>query len=111
MHGLYREKYAYREYMTDVVVQNMDSDVQMRIKCRAYVKRIAVYNNRLAVQLPDRLYLYELIEDGAEARYQVRPPPGPAPLASSRAFPVIPNSLLPLLRAPPRPPSSRMPSP
>ena len=63
VHGLYRERYAFREYMTDVVVQNMVSEQTTRIKCRAYVKKIAIYKDRLAVQLPDRLYIYELTAD------------------------------------------------
>jgi intraflagellar transport protein 122 len=63
VHGLYRERYAFREYMTDVVVQNMVTEQKMRIKCRAYVKKIAIYKDRLAVQLPDRLYIYEISSD------------------------------------------------
>jgi len=63
VHGLYRERYAFREYMTDVVVQNMVTEHKTRIKCRAYVKKIAIYKDRLAVQLPDRLYIYELTSD------------------------------------------------
>ena len=35
----------------------------MRIKCRDYVKKIAVYKDRLAVQLPDRVIIYELLHD------------------------------------------------
>lgn len=46
VHGLYRERYAFREYMTDVVVQNMVSEQKTRIKCRAYVRKIAIYKDR-----------------------------------------------------------------
>jgi intraflagellar transport protein 122 len=63
VHGLYRERYAFREYMTDVVVQNMVTEQKTRIKCGAYVKKISVYKDRLAVQLPERLYIYELTSD------------------------------------------------
>ena len=70
MHSLNRQlsvsaltRYAFREYMTDVVVQNMVTEQRTRIKCRAYVKKISVYKDRLAVQLPDRLYIYELSSD------------------------------------------------
>ena len=74
VHGLYRERYAFREHMTDVVVQSMTSDDKVRIKCKDYVKKIAIYSDRLAVQLPDKLNIYELMTD--EAR--------PAPRASCR---------------------------
>ena len=60
VHGLYQDRYAYREHMTDVIVQHMLSEKRVRIKCRDYVKKIAVYKDRLAVQLPDRICVYEL---------------------------------------------------
>lgn len=44
-------RYAHREQMTDVVVQNLLSEDFIKIKCRDLVKKIAVYKNRLAVSL------------------------------------------------------------
>ena len=46
---LYR--YAHREQMTEVVIQNLMSEDSVKIKCRDLVKKIAVYKNRLAVSL------------------------------------------------------------
>ena len=60
VHGLYQHRYAYRENMTDVVVQHLISDKKVKIKCRDYVKLIAMYKDRLAVQLTDRIIIYEL---------------------------------------------------
>ena len=46
--------------------------IQVRIKCRDYVKKIAVYKDRLAVQLPDRVIVYELNTDDAfDMHYRV----------------------------------------
>ena len=45
-------RYAYRERLTDVVVQHLISDSMVRIKCREMIKKIAVYKNRLAVSTP-----------------------------------------------------------
>jgi len=73
VHGLYRERYAYREYMTDVVVQNMVTESKVRIKCRAYVRKIAIYKERLAVQLPERLLIYELSMDDTSGEMAYRP--------------------------------------
>ena len=42
-------RYAYRDRMTDVVIQHLLTDEVIRIKCRDLVKRIAIYRNRLAV--------------------------------------------------------------
>ena len=60
VHGLYRDRYAYRENMTDVVVQGLMNEQKVRIKCRDCVKLIAMYKDRLAVQLTDRIVIYEV---------------------------------------------------
>jgi intraflagellar transport protein 122 len=73
VHGLYQERYAYRDFMTDVIVQHLMSEQKVRIKCRDYVKKIAVYHDRLAVQLPDRIIIYELMaDDSMSMHYRVR---------------------------------------
>ena len=48
--------------MTDVIVQHLITDKKVRIRCRDYIKKIAVYQDRLAVQLPSRVIIYELKE-------------------------------------------------
>ncbi|KAJ1568699.1 hypothetical protein HK405_014907, partial [Cladochytrium tenue] len=73
VHGLYNDRYAYRENLTDVVIQHLSTDQRARIKCRDYVKKIAVYKDRLAVQLPDRVIIYELYHDDAtDMHYRIR---------------------------------------
>ncbi|KAJ3276500.1 hypothetical protein HK104_003648, partial [Borealophlyctis nickersoniae] len=73
VHGLYHDRYAYRENMTDVVIQHLTTDQRARIKCRDYVKKIAVYRDRLAVQLPDRVIIYELFHDDAtDMHYRIK---------------------------------------
>lgn len=62
-HGLYQDQYAFRDNMTDVVVQHLVSEERLKIKCRELVKKIAIYKNRLAVQLPQRVVVYELYID------------------------------------------------
>ena len=46
VHGLYRERYAYRDLMTDVVVYNMLSEQRLRIRCMDYVRKVAIYKVR-----------------------------------------------------------------
>lgn len=60
VHALYRERYAYREHMCDLIIQHLMSGQKVRIKCRDLVQKIAIYRQRLAVQLPERVVLYEL---------------------------------------------------
>jgi intraflagellar transport protein 122 len=124
-----QDRYAYRDTMTDVIVQHLITEQKVRIKCRDYVKKIAVYrwvgspyslrdspppwlamqscflhrrsltrvhahrhadthtlvrvmrsgrvsvhcSDRLAVQLPDRVYIYELAHDDAyDMHYRIK---------------------------------------
>ncbi|XP_028174719.1 GTPase-activating protein CdGAPr-like [Ostrinia furnacalis] len=48
VHGLYRERYAYRENMTDVIIQHLTTGSKVRIKCHDRVQKIAIYKHRLA---------------------------------------------------------------
>ncbi|KAI9141423.1 intraflagellar transport protein [Paraphysoderma sedebokerense] len=73
VHGLYDDRYAYRENMTDVVIQHLSNHQRARIKCREYVKKIAVYKDKLAIQLPERIILYELQNtDSSDLHYRIK---------------------------------------
>ncbi|XP_058792241.1 intraflagellar transport protein 122 homolog [Phymastichus coffea] len=72
VHGLYRDKYAYRETMTDVIIQHLITNQKVRIKCKDLVQKIAVYRDRLAVQLPERVTIYEPSGSTEEMHYKIR---------------------------------------
>ncbi|XP_041499239.1 intraflagellar transport protein 122 homolog isoform X2 [Microtus oregoni] len=73
VHGLYRDRYAYRDSMTDVIVQHLITEQKVRIKCRELVKKIAIYKNRLAIQLPEKILIYELYsDDSVDMHYRVK---------------------------------------
>ena len=46
-----QDRYAYRDTMTDVIVQHLITEQKVRIKCRDYVKKIAVYRCALSLIL------------------------------------------------------------
>lgn len=72
VHGLYKDRYAYRDSMTDVIVQHLITEQKVRIKCRELVKKIAIYRNRLAIQLPEKILVYELSsDDSSDMHYRV----------------------------------------
>lgn len=49
------------------------SSLTVRIKCKELVKKIAIYKNRLAIQLPEKILVYELYsEDPLDMRYRVK---------------------------------------
>lgn len=59
--------------MTDVIIQHLITEQKVRIKTRDYVKKIAVYRARLAVQLPDRVLIYETVHsDPYDMHYRLR---------------------------------------
>ncbi|XP_059571923.1 intraflagellar transport protein 122 homolog isoform X2 [Alligator mississippiensis] len=73
VHGLYKDRYAYRDSMTDVIVQHLITEQKVRVKCRELVKKIAIYKNRLAIQLPERILIYELYsDDSSDMHYRVK---------------------------------------
>lgn len=73
VHGLYQDRYAWRDFMTDVIIQHLVTEQKVRIKCKDHVKKIAVYKNRLAVQLPDKILIYEVTgEDDNDMHYRKR---------------------------------------
>ncbi len=71
VHGLFQDRYAYRELMTDVIIQHLVTEQKVRIKCRDLVKKIAVYKDRIAIQLPEHVLLYAVSgEDEYDMRYK-----------------------------------------
>ncbi|XP_077073746.1 intraflagellar transport protein 122 homolog isoform X2 [Siphateles boraxobius] len=73
VHGLYKDRYAYRDSMTDVIVQHLITEQKVRIKCRELVKKIAIYRSRLAIQLPEKILIYELhSDDSNDMHYRVK---------------------------------------
>jgi len=73
VHALYKEIYAYRENMTEVVVQNLHSPDKLRLRCKDLVKKVSVYQSRLAVQLSDKILIYEHTRNpGEPSRYRVK---------------------------------------
>uniref|UniRef100_A0A8C4QEZ7 Intraflagellar transport 122 n=1 Tax=Eptatretus burgeri TaxID=7764 RepID=A0A8C4QEZ7_EPTBU len=67
VHGLYKDRYAYRANITDVIIQHLISTQKVRIRCHELVKKIAIYRCRLAIQLPDQIVVYELDENDANS--------------------------------------------
>jgi intraflagellar transport protein 122 len=73
VHSIYQEQYVFREMMTDIVIQLLTVERKLRIPCKDYVRKVAVYRDRLAVQLSERIVVYELFyDDQYELKYRVK---------------------------------------
>ncbi|XP_063986829.1 intraflagellar transport protein 122 homolog [Diachasmimorpha longicaudata] len=72
VHGLYGDRYAYRENMTDVIIQHLTTNQKVRIKCKDLIQRIAVYRDKLAVQLPERVIIYEPSGSNDSMHYRIQ---------------------------------------
>jgi intraflagellar transport protein 122 len=70
---MYREKYAFRQNMTDIIIQDLTTNQSSKIKCRTHVKKISLYQDILAVQTNSRIFIYEMILGEAElAHYRLK---------------------------------------
>lgn len=73
VHALYRDRYAYRENLTEIIVHHLVQDRKVRIKCKDLIRHIALYKNKLAVHLTDRVCIYESsTEDSTDMHFRVR---------------------------------------
>eukprot|EP01038_Epipyxis_sp_PR26KG_P005400 gene5400-7484_t len=73
VHALYKERYSYRENLTEVIVHHLLTDKKVRIKCKDLIQNISVYKNKLAVQLSDRISVYESnADDSTDMHFRLR---------------------------------------
>lgn len=49
VHGLYQDTYAFRQNMTDVIVRDLTTNDEVRVRCKELVKKIAIYKVVLIV--------------------------------------------------------------
>ncbi|RNF17244.1 intraflagellar transport 122-like protein [Trypanosoma conorhini] len=71
VHSIYHDQYVYRDKMTDIVVHQLTLERKIRIPCNDYVRKLAMYRDRLAVQLQDRIVVFELYyDDERQLRFQ-----------------------------------------
>jgi hypothetical protein len=71
VHGLYQDRYAYRGLMSEVIVQHLITEQKMKLSLDAYIKKIALFKGRLAVQTPDKITIFETVNDVNELNYRV----------------------------------------
>lgn len=64
VHAMYKDRYAFRDNLTDILVHHLVSDKKVRIKCKEMVYRLSLFKNKLAVQFADKIWIYESNPEG-----------------------------------------------
>ncbi|KAF8288920.1 putative intraflagellar transport protein 122 [Trypanosoma cruzi] len=71
VHSIYHDQYVYRDKMTDIVLHQLTLDKKIRIPCNDYIRKLAMYRDRLAVHLQNRIVVFELFyDDERQLRFQ-----------------------------------------
>ncbi len=61
-YSLHEGRFACRENLTGVLVQNAASQQKVTIHCNDFVKDVALYKNRMAILLPCKVHIFEFAE-------------------------------------------------
>ncbi|PIC32819.1 hypothetical protein B9Z55_013017 [Caenorhabditis nigoni] len=59
VHCVDHARYAMRKSMTDVYVQNLEFRTSCQIRCSDLVKKMSLYDTKLAIQLSDKIQIYK----------------------------------------------------
>ncbi|KAJ3348344.1 hypothetical protein HDU91_006582, partial [Kappamyces sp. JEL0680] len=73
VHAIYNDRYAFRQNMTEVVVQFFTANQKTKIKCKDCIQKVAIYKDTLAVQIPGKVYIYEVsYDENGELHYRMK---------------------------------------
>ena len=68
------ERFAFIEGITDILIQHLETDQRVRIRCRDVVRGINLFKHRLGVTLKDRINIYEIKDeaDSTDMHYKIK---------------------------------------
>lgn len=74
VHGIYNEKYAFRQNLLDIVLHDLITGTKLKIKCKKYIRKIAVYQDQVAALTTDKIIIYKIQNDEASKNpvYQLK---------------------------------------
>jgi intraflagellar transport protein 122 len=73
VHSLCNDRFAFRENLTEVIVHHLVTDKKVRIKCKDMIHNLSLFRNKLAVQLLDRICVYESsVDDTTDIHFRLR---------------------------------------
>jgi intraflagellar transport protein 122 len=63
VHGIYNEKYIFRQNLMDVIIHNLMTNNKSKIKCKKYIRKLSVYKDLVAALTTDKVCVYQLNEE------------------------------------------------
>lgn len=73
VHAISKDRYVFRENLTEVVIQHLLVDRKVRIKCKDMVEKVSLYKNKLVVQLSNKINIYESnSDDPTDMHFRIR---------------------------------------
>ncbi|KAJ1513775.1 hypothetical protein HMI54_011193 [Coelomomyces lativittatus] len=60
VHGLHLDRYVFRDGFSEVCIQDFGMTTACRLMCRDYVKKVAIFQEKVAIQLSSKVLIYEL---------------------------------------------------
>jgi intraflagellar transport protein 122 len=63
VHGIYNEKYVFRQNLMDIIIHNLSTNTKSKIKCKKYIRKLAVYKDLVAALTSDKVLVYQLNEE------------------------------------------------
>ena len=63
IHGIYNEKYVYRKNLREIIIHILTTGEIIKIETKKYIKKLAVFNDLVAYQSNDRVYVHQISDD------------------------------------------------
>ncbi len=74
VHAIFSDKYIYRQNLMDIIIHNLSTNNKTKIKCKKFIKKLAVYKNLIAAMISDRVLIYEQNQEdiSKSPKYQIK---------------------------------------
>ena len=73
VHAIYREVYAYRKNLREIVIHNLLTGEKQTIETKRYIKKLAVFKNTVAYLSNDRIIVHQINDiDNTKGKYFIQ---------------------------------------
>jgi intraflagellar transport protein 122 len=72
VYGIHNDQLAIRKNMVEVVIHDLSTNRKTRLKCKDYIKKIAIQKDILAIQFPTKSVIYEQFDKDGKMSFTVK---------------------------------------